>query len=26
VKVAHSDADEVVGGEYTGYLWRTVVS
>lgn len=26
VKVAHSDADEVVGGEYTGYLWRTVIA
>lgn len=26
VKVAHSDADEIVGGEYTGYLYRTVVA
>ena len=26
VKVAHSDADEIVGGEHTGYLWRTVVA
>ncbi len=26
VKVAHSDADEIVGGEYTGYLYTTVVS
>ena len=26
VKVAHSDADEIVGGEYTGFLYTTVVS
>lgn len=26
VKVAHSDDDEIVGGEYTGYLYTTVVS
>lgn len=26
IKVAHSDADEIVGGESTGYLYTTVVS